>query len=118
MSFASLLVHDVTIARRSYTGSDDAYGQPVAGAEVETAARAMVQPRGAREADDSRSAGVPVGDHVIYMELTDVDETDAIIYAGERYEVVAVRRIAFGSSPHLEIDARRVATRQAAPSGS
>lgn len=108
MSYTSLLVHDVTIVRPAFTDTEDEYGQPVPGAPVSSTARAMVQPKGAREADDSRDAGVPIGDHVIFLPLMALDPQSAIIYDGSRYEIVAVRRIAFGSAPHLEVDARRI----------
>lgn len=110
MSFGGLLVHSVTIVRPVPAGTEDEYGQPEWGTPSETTAAAMVQPKSAREADDSRSAGVVVGDHTIYLELMALDEGDAIIYAGDRYDIVAIRRIAFGSFPHLEVEARRIGT--------
>lgn len=110
VSFASLLTHTVTVVRtpRDMTDLDD-WGQPTADAEVRTTLAAMVQPRNGREVDDSRSAGAPIGDHVVFLEPTaDIATEDAIEYEGYRYEVTAIRPFHFGSAPHLEVDARRI----------
>jgi hypothetical protein len=108
VSFSARLVHTLTHIRVPYSGSDDTYGQPAAATAVEAEVRGLVQPRSIREMEDSRSAGVDIGDHVIFLPLMDVRGADAFERAGDRFEVVGVRRFDFGRTPHLEVDARRI----------
>lgn len=109
MSFSARLVHSLTHVRvpRDITDLDD-YGQPTEGTAVETAVRGLVQPRQVREQLDSRSAGVDIGDHVIFLAPMDLRPTDHFLYDGERYDIRGIRDFAFGRSPHLEVDAQRI----------
>lgn len=109
MSFATRLIHDLTVVRTPRDESDlDDYGQPVAEAPVETEVQGLVQPRSAREIIDSRNAGAEIGDHVIFLAPMDLHASDHILYAGDRYEIVGIRRFSFGRTPHLEVDAKRI----------
>lgn len=111
MSFASLLVHELVIRRTPMDDTlenRDSYGNPVAGTPVETTVRGMVQPKSARELSDYRGAGVEVGTHTIYLAPMDLDGADAITYAGDDYQITGVRSLAYGSVPHLEVDATRI----------
>lgn len=109
MSFGSRLVHTVTHVRTPLDEGDlDDYGQPTAGAPVETEIRGLVQPRSVREIVDSRSAGAEIGDHVIFLQPMSLQPTDAFVYDGDRYEIKGIREFSFGRSPHLEVDVRRV----------
>jgi hypothetical protein len=67
-----------------------------------------VQPKPAREVADTRSAGVPVADHVIFLEPMTLSEADHFLYGGDRLEIVGIRNYRFGHTPHLEVDARRI----------
>lgn len=103
-------VHALTHVRIPRDETDlDEYGQPAEDDPVETAIRGLVQPRSAREMDDDRSAGAEVADHVIFLPLMDLAASDAFEYAGERYQVLGIRRFEYGRLAHLEVDARRVA---------
>jgi hypothetical protein len=109
MSFAALLTHSLTVVRTPRDDGDpDDYGQPTAGTPTRTDVRGLVQPKPQREMDDSRSAGTQIGDHTIFMRPMDLRASDAIEHGGERYEVVGIRYFAFGTAPHLEVDARRI----------
>jgi hypothetical protein len=101
-------VHTLTHVRTPYSGADDDYGQPAAGVAVETEVQGLVQPRTVREMEDSRSAGVDIGDHVIFLPLMDVRGADAFERDGDRFEVLGVRRFDFGRLKHLEVDCRRI----------
>lgn len=108
MSFAARLIHDLTHVAVAFSGTDDEYGQPAAGTPASTSVRGLVQPRTAREAADSRNAGVPIGDHVIFLAPMQLSERDHFLFAGDRFDIVAIRDYAFGGTPHLEVDTRRV----------
>jgi len=115
MSFYARLVHDLTIIRNAYGGTDDDYGQPELTATT-TAVRGLVQPRTGDEAPDTRSAGAGVSDHVVFLPITtDIQGSDSIIWhrpdrENPRLEVTNVRAFEFGSTPHLEVDCRAVST--------
>lgn len=105
----SMFIHELT---RLSTPLDetmpDDYGQPVAGTPVETTVMGLVQPRVAREQADHRSAGAEIADHVIFIPgAIDLQPADAFVFAGERYEILGIRRFGFGGLAHYEIDARR-----------
>lgn len=108
MSYAARLIHTLTHVSTPLSGSDDAYGQPAPGAPVTASVRGLVQPKSAREVADSRSAGVAVADHVIFLEPMTVSAADHFLYGDDRLEIVGIRSYAFGRTPHLEVDARRV----------
>lgn len=109
MSFAQRLIHSLTHIRVPRDdNSDDEYGQPAEGTPVETSIRGLVQPKGAREILDSRSAGTDIGDHTIFLLPMDLQASDALLYGGDRYEIVGIRSFEFGRTPHLEVDARRI----------
>lgn len=107
----SRYVHQVTIERRVFDDSPDArdsYGQP-AMTTTGVAAKALVQPRSAREMDDHRSAGAELADHVIFLPVdTDLDGASAIVWDSRRYEVTGIRPFRFGRLQHLEVDARLI----------
>ena len=115
MSFAALLSHELTVVRTPYSGTDDEYGQPSTGTPVETSVRGLVQPKTGREMEDSRSAGVQIADHTIFLEPMDLAASDAIVHGGERYQVVHIRYHAYGTAPHLEVDARRIGASDTEP---
>lgn len=109
MSFAARLIHTLTHIRTPHDEGDlDEYGQPTAGTPVETTVRGLVQPRAVREVIESRSAGVEIGDHVIFLLPMDLEPSDAFVYDGDRYEIAGIREFSFGRTPHLEVDARRI----------
>ena len=104
-------VHDLTIERRIFDDSLDArddYGQP---SQTTTSAEAkgLVQPRTVDEADDHRSAGAQFADHVVFLPLAvELEDASAIVWDGQRYEVVGLRPFRFGRLRHWEVDARLV----------
>lgn len=111
MSFTSLLTHELVVIR---TPMDDTiaarteYGMPRAGAPIETAVNGLVQPRSAEEMASAASAGAEIADHKIFLPPMDLQASDTIRYAGERYSIKGIRRFAYGSVPHLEVEALRV----------
>lgn len=110
MSFDSLLQHTVTIERASYDNASlDEYRQPTPSTTT-TDVAAMVQPRirGAREVIDSRSAGVPIADHRVFLREVAITPKDAIIWDGKRFEILGIEHHAYGSVPHLELDVRLI----------
>lgn len=118
MSFRNLLVHDLALVTPTDAGTLDADGQPAAGARVVTPIPGMVQPRSVLAHAEDRAleglAGPLIGSHVIFLELRAIpagawiSDNPADVDAGRRYNVLAVRRYEFGTSPHLEIDAELV----------
>lgn len=110
MSFASLLVHDLTVVHAAQNGTADEYNQPTAGTVTTTVVKGMVQPKSAREMADTRSAGVHIGDHTIFLEPTALTPADYILFGSYRYDITGIRFLDFGSVPHLEVDARRIGT--------
>lgn len=111
MPYAAKLVHSLTITRTEQDDAEesrDEYGQPAESTTTATV-RGLVQPKSAREMAASHGAGSEVADHLIFLESgVDIATSDAITYAGERYEVIGIRRFEYGRTPHLEVDARRV----------
>lgn len=121
MSFDSRLIHELTVYRTPLdddVADRDDYGQPTPAAVTTRTVRGLVQPISARELADSRSAGSEVYDHRIYLSRIDLIGSDAIEFDGDRYEVVGIDDYRFGSSPHLEVRARRVLTPVVAGSAS
>jgi hypothetical protein len=122
MSFAARLIHRVTILRTplDYDETDlDDMGYPLPGTAVETEdVPALVQPKRAEEIAQFRSEGTEVSDHTIFMAPRDLRPADAIMWNGERYSIVGIREFAFGRSPHLEVDTRRVVAATIGVSGS
>lgn len=114
MSFHSRLVHDLTLVKVTYSGTDDDYGQPPA-TESSSAIKGLVQPKTGDEAPDSRSAGALVADHVVFLPLsTDIKGADHLIWhrpdrENLRLQVTNARAFEFGTTPHLEVDCRAVA---------
>lgn len=109
MSFAGRLIHSLDIVRTPFDTEDlDDWGQPVPQEPVRVSVKGLVQPKSVKEVALSHQAGAEISSHVIFLPLVDIIAADAIEYADERYEVVGVRRYAFGTAPHLEVDARRV----------
>ena len=108
----SRYVHSLVISRAVLDDTEaerDEYLQPVPSAPVLVEVRGLVQPRTAREAPDTRSAGSEVSDHVIFLPIdTDLEGADAIIHGTRRYNVTGVRRFEYGTLQHLEVDARLV----------
>lgn len=108
---STMFVHDLVIERVAHTGSDDEYGQPAASSASQVAVRGLVQPRTAREIDDSRSAGGALADHIIFLPNgTGVDTTDSVVFGESRYEIVGIRPFEYGGLAHVEVDARRIGT--------
>lgn len=110
MSFDTLLQHTVTIERTTFDADAlDEYRQPVSSTSTVDVA-AMVQPRirGAREVLDSRSAGVPIADHRVFLRETEVTPKDSILWEGKRFEILGIEHHAYGSVPHLELDVRLI----------
>lgn len=109
VSFDSLLIHTVTIERTSYGTTLDDYGQPTA-TVTSTDVPAMVQPRQFRQTEvlDTRSAGVATGDYRVFLREVSITPKDAIIWLGQRFEIVGIEHHAYGSVPHLELDVRLV----------
>ena len=119
MSFLGMLNHDLTIRRSVFDeGDPDDYGQP--GRSVTTTAvKGQVQPRRMSEVRDSRSAGVELSTHVIFLPAgTDIRHADAVDWGDRRLQVVGVHEIAFGSVPHLEVDADLVTSTPVIAAGS
>jgi hypothetical protein len=116
VTFASLLVHPLAIVSPTYAVSDDDFGQPVQEDPTVMLVRGMVQPRTAREVDQTLHAGAELSDHIIFLAprripagswITDAD-TDGILAGGRRFDIVGVRSFEFGTAPHLEVDCRLV----------
>lgn len=104
-------VHSLTIERIEYDDDVEARdddGQPVASTATSTV-RGLVQPRTAREIEDSRSAGSEVADHVIFLPAgTDVRHADRIVYGTRRFNLTGVRPYEYGNLTHIAVDARLV----------
>lgn len=110
MTFDALLTHRVTITRVTYNeAAKDDRGQPARVETTVTDVPCLVQPRTERETPDSRSAGAPIGDHVVFMRQRDLDPQDVITWETARLEITGIRNYDFGSVPHLEVDCRRIA---------
>jgi hypothetical protein len=112
MPFADRLIHPLNIVRQPWDDANrDEHGQPTPGVPSVTAVSGLVQPKSAKEVANITQAGAAVSDHVIFLPVVDLIAADAIEHDpddGRRYEIVGVREFAFGSSPHLEVDARMV----------
>lgn len=109
MSFAARLIHELTHVATPPTAVDDDYGQPTPGTPVSTAIRGLVQPKSAREMADTRSAGAVIADHVVFLAPMALTEADYFVHGADRLDIVGIRRYEFGGTPHLEVDARRIA---------
>ena len=113
MSLAARLIHRVSIVSRTFDdGSVDEYGQPAPTETTVDDVKALVQPRRssrrALETNDSRSAGVEISDYIAFLLPRNLAESAYLLFRDERYDVIEVRNFAFGRSPHLEVDLRRV----------
>lgn len=111
MAFADRLIHEIVVIRTDLddeVSARDDYGQPTVIDTVRTEVRGLVQPLGAREVAATHDAGTEITDHRIFMAPMDLLASDAIEYGGRLYEIQGIRRFEFGSSPHLEVDARLV----------
>lgn len=111
MSFLGLLTHDLTIRRTTFDDTpaerDDA-GQP-SRTVTTSAVRGLVQPRRASEVPDSRSAGSEISDYMVFLPAdTDLQHADAIDWGTRRLQIVGIHPFEFGTTPHLEVDARLV----------
>ena len=113
-------VHELTLERRLFDDSPaarDDYGQPAQTTSTSTV-KGLVQPRTAKEADDHRSAGASLVDHVIFLPIsTVVDGARALIWDGRRYEVTGMRPVRYGRLQHWEIDARLITAQAVAGDG-
>lgn len=119
MSYAARLVHTLTHVRTPLddrASVRDEYGQPDQTTPVRTTIRGLVQPKNAREMFDARDAGTVLADHVIFVQPMELHGSDFFEYGGERYDITAIRTFAFGTSPHIEVDAKRIAS--TLPAGS
>lgn len=118
MSFENRLIHALTHVASVPTAVDDEYGQPTPGTPVATSVRGLVQPKSTREIADTRSAGVAVGDHTIFLAPMTLSAADHFLYGDDRLEIIGIRSYEFGSTPHLEVDARRITSSPAEDEGS
>lgn len=126
MSFLSLLVHKLAIVTPVQLATDDDYGHPEPGTPTVTLVRGMVQPKAAREVQQSDQAGAEVSDHTIYLlprqlagaaYITDADDSGPLT-GGRRFQVIGVRSLEFGTMPHLEVDCKLVGTTESLAVGS
>jgi len=118
VSFAARLIHSLTLVSAAYSGTDDEYGQPATGTVTSTAVKGLVQPKTPREVADYRSAGVAVADHTIFLQPMALSEADHFLHGSNRLEIVGIRNYAFGRTPHLEVDARRIGDEAVVVEGS
>lgn len=114
---SSRLLHGLTIERPVTTGEDD-YGQPIRTFEVLAFVRGLPQPKTLREMAAVHQAGTVAGAWTVYLNPTDLDESDRIVHdpalcgavndlpAGI-LEPTGVRNAA-GVGHHLEVDAEWV----------
>lgn len=110
MSFAGLLTHRLAVVTpiQADPANDDEWGQPTESGTATVLVNGLVQPRRARELPDSKGGGAPVTDHVIYLPVMALDASATIRDepdTGRRFDIVGIRHLAFGSQPHLEVDA-------------
>lgn len=111
MSFSGLLEHKLAIVTPTF---DVVGGETVQTGTAVVPVDGMVQPRDANEIAALSQAGAEVSTHVIFLDLRDIDsgswisDNPADPSAGRHYDITGVRRLDFGGSPHLEIDARLV----------
>ena len=113
MSFASHLVHSLAIVTPTTDGTLDEHGQPVAGEPIVTLVNGLIQPKSAREVAQANQAGAMIADHVIFLERQTLSNDAFVRFEpddGDRYEISGIRLYNFGRSPHLEVDARRIAS--------
>ena len=109
MSFAARLIHRVDVVSRTWNDTTpDPDGQPVETLTTVANVAALLQPKRASEMEDYRSAGVVIADHVMFMMPQSLDGAAYVVYGSQRYDVTGVREFAFGRSPHLEVDLRRI----------
>ena len=133
MSFASLLTHRLAVVQPVAAGDPlqasglGEYGQPLPAAPVSRAVLGLVQPRTAREVDNTLQSGVETSDHVIFLLpqklaavgwIADADASGNPIPGGRRFDIVGVRSYEFGSQPHLEVDVKLVGSTEGPTVGS
>lgn len=108
------LVHSLAVVtpRADRDGDLDEYGQPLSGEPEVVAFSGLLQPRSAREVALSSQGGATVATHVCFAPRSVAVSTAAHIRRvpddGIRFEVTAVRDLAFGGLAHKEIDLRVV----------
>lgn len=110
-AFGSKLIHRLAIVTPVDTGSEDVYGQPVAGTPDIEYVDGLVQPKTAREVALVSQSGAPYSDHTIFLADRVVSQSAYIRDDpdnGRRFEIVGIRSYEFGIAPHLEVDARLV----------
>ncbi len=103
-------IHPLTIEHVTYDDTtDDEMGQPVP-ETTESTVSGLVQPHSTHEMVDHRSAGSPIGSHVIFLPSgTDITNKDSIVYGDERYQVIGEpRAFRYGNLAHIEVDAERI----------
>jgi hypothetical protein len=111
VSFAALMVHPLAIVTPVDSGTDDGYGQPVAGTPTVEHVSGMVQPKTATEAAAVSQGGVESSTHTIFLPPRQISAASYIRdepEAGRRFDIVGIRSFEFGSVPHLEVDAKLV----------
>lgn len=108
MSYAQRLIHELTHVATPEGPTEDEYGQPTPGTPVTATVKGLVQPKSTREIADTRSAGVAVADHTIYLQPMTLSAADHFLYGTDRLEIVGIRSYDFGRAPHIEVDARRI----------
>jgi hypothetical protein len=111
MPFASRLIHSLAIVTPGYEDELDDYGHPIPAEPTTVLTQGLIQPKKATEVALISQAGPMVSDHTIYLEPRDVANGAYLRREpddGERFEVVGVRSFAYGRSPHLAIDAKRI----------
>lgn len=110
MPIADRFIHTLAIVIPTEDGEDD-YGQPEAGEPLVEETVGLIQPKSAREVAAVSQAGAALSDHVIFLAPRDLPGAAYVRFEpddGDRYQIVGVRRFAFGRNPHLEVDAKRV----------
>jgi len=98
--------HEVDIERAA-EGSRDDYGVPAQTWSTLATVPAWVQPKSARELAQLSQGGPVTVTHTIFLDPTDLSESDRIAYAGKVYEIEGIRDAA-GYGHHLEVDAHTV----------
>lgn len=116
MSFTGLLRHRVAIIRQVAveSGGEPTYtelGQPITADANVGEWPCLIQPKSSREVALLSQQGAVVADHTLFGIVADVREGDRLESTdGRSFEVQAVAD-AGGQDHHLEVDARRVASR-------
>lgn len=113
MSFAARLIHRLAIVSPTVEATFDEYNHSVPGDPVVVEVAGLVQPKSVREMPLVDQGGAMVADHTIFLLPQPLSSGAYIRFVpddGDRYEIRGIRSFEFGRSPHLEVDARRVAT--------